>query len=177
MNNIKKLTSVLGAIVLTLGMGQTFAAETLYGNMNTVTQDMLDNAAGDANNFLHTNGNYDQTRFYPAQSINRENVGDLTRAWSFKMEVVDSLETSPIVVNGTMYVTSSFNHVYALDAKTGKQKWHFKHKMGPITTYCCGPNNRGVFPYEGMLYMGTLDAKLVALNAATGKKSLGNPNC
>ena len=89
MNNIKKLTSVLGAIVLTLGMGQTFAAETLYGNMNTVTQDMLDNAAGDANNFLHTNGNYDQTRFYPAQSINRENVGDLTRAWSFKMEVVD----------------------------------------------------------------------------------------
>ena len=55
MNNIKKLTSVLGTIVLTLGMGQTFAAETLYGNMNTVTQDMLDNAAGDANNFLHTN--------------------------------------------------------------------------------------------------------------------------
>ena len=122
MNNIKKLTSVLGAIVLTLGMGQAFAAETLYGNMKTVTQDMLDNAAGDANNFLHTNGNYNQTRFYPAQSINRENVGDLKRAWSFKMEVVDSLETSPIVVNGTMYVTSSFNHVYALDAKTGKQK-------------------------------------------------------
>ena len=135
MNNIKKLTSVLGAIVLTLGMGQTFAAETLYGNMNTVTQDMLDNAAGDANNFLHTNGNYDQTRFYPAQSINRENVGDLRRAWSFKMEVVDSLETSPIVVDGTMYVTSSFNHVYALDAASGKQLWHFKHKMGPITTY------------------------------------------
>ena len=105
-------------------MGQTFAAETLYGNMSTVTQDMLDNAAGDANNFLHTNGNYDQTRFYPAQSINRENVGDLTRAWSFKMEVVDSLETSPIVVNGTMYVTSSFNHVYALDAK------HLVNKSG-----------------------------------------------
>ena len=170
MNNIKKLTSVLGAVVLTLGMGQAFAAETLYGNMSSVTQDMLDNAAGDANNFLHTNGNYNQTRFYPAQSINRGNVGSLARAWSFKMEVVDSLETSPIVVNGTMYVTSSFNHVYALDAASGKQKWHYKHKMGPITTYCCGPNNRGVFPYEGMLYLGTLDAKLVALNASTGKK-------
>ena len=146
MTNIKRLTSVVGAVVLTLGIGQAFAADTLYGNMKTVTQDMLDHAAGDANNFLHTNGNYDQTRFYPAQSINRETVGDLARAWSFKMEVVDSLETSPIIVDGTMYVTSSFNHVYALDAKTGKQKWHFKHKMGPITTYCCGPNNRGVFP-------------------------------
>ncbi|HKK16462.1 MAG TPA: PQQ-binding-like beta-propeller repeat protein, partial [Gammaproteobacteria bacterium] len=77
--------------------------------------------------------------------------------------------TTPIIVNGTMYVTTSFNHVHALDAKTGKQKWHYKHKMGPITTYCCGPNNRGVFPYENMVYMGTLDAKLVALDAKTGK--------
>ena len=118
------ITSLLGVFVLTLGIGQAFAAETLYGNMSSVTQDMLDNAAGDANNFLHTNGNYDQTRFYPASQINRGNVDGLKRAWSFKMEVVDSLETSPIVVNGTMYVTSSFNHVYALDAATGKQKWH-----------------------------------------------------
>ena len=75
MTNIKQLTSVVGAVVLTLGLGQVFA-DTLYGNMKTVTQDMLDNAAGDANNFLHTNGNYDQTRFYPAQSINRETVVD-----------------------------------------------------------------------------------------------------
>jgi len=150
--------------------GEEVKAATLYGNMNTVTQRMLDRAGGDANNFLHTNGNYDQTRFYPAEQINRETVDKLKRAWSFKMEVTDSLETSPIIVDGTMYVTSSFNHVYALDAKTGKEKWHYKHKMGPITTYCCGPNNRGVFPYGGMLYMGTLDAKLVAIDAATGKK-------
>jgi len=84
--------------------------------------------------------------------------------------VTDSLETTPIIVNGTMYVTSSFNHVYALDAQTGKAKWHYQHEMGPITTYCCGPNNRGVAAYEDMLYMGTLDAKLVALDAKTGKK-------
>ncbi|MCZ6803512.1 MAG: PQQ-binding-like beta-propeller repeat protein [Proteobacteria bacterium] len=165
----------LASLVFALGSQLVFAGEevqggTLYGNMNTVTQDMLDNAAGDSNNFLHTNGNYSQTRYYPAEQINLENIHKLKRAWSFKMEVVDSLETSPIIVNGTMYVTSSFNHVYALDAKTGKKKWHYKHDMGPITTYCCGPNNRGVFPYEGMLYMGTLDAKLVALDASSGKK-------
>ncbi|MDH3747559.1 MAG: PQQ-binding-like beta-propeller repeat protein [Gammaproteobacteria bacterium] len=141
---------------------------TLYGDMLTVTQDMLDHAAGDSNNFLHTNGNYKQTRYYPGRQINVGNVDRLKRAWTFETEIVESLETTPIVVNGTMYITTSFNHVYALNAETGKQIWHFKHKMGPITTYCCGPNNRGVFPYGDRLYMGTLDAKLVALDAKTG---------
>ena len=43
-----------------------------------------------------------------------------------------------------MFLTTSYNHVYAIDAATGKEFWHYKHKMGPVTTYCCGPNNRGV---------------------------------
>jgi PQQ-dependent dehydrogenase (methanol/ethanol family) len=150
--------------------GEEVEGSTYYADMLTVTQDMLDRASGDSNNFLHTNGNYLQTRYYPAEQINRENIHDLKRAWSFKMEVTESLETTPIIVNGTMYVTSSFNHVYALDAKTGEEKWHYKHEMGPVTTYCCGPNNRGVFPYGDMVYMGTLDARLVALDAKTGKK-------
>ena len=63
--------------------------------MNTVTQDMLDNAGGDANNFLHTNGNYEQTRHYPARQINTGNVHRLKRAWTFETEVVESLETTP----------------------------------------------------------------------------------
>ena len=67
-----------------------------------------------------------------------------------------------------MYVTTSFNHVYALNAKTGEEYWHYKHKMGPVTTYCCGPNNRGVAIYKDKVYMGTLDSKLVALDAKTG---------
>ena len=83
------------------------------------------------------------------------------------------METTPIVSNGVMYVTTSFNHVYALDAATGAQLWHFKHNMGPITTFCCGPNNRGVFAYGDKLYMGTLDAKLVALDAKTGEVGVG----
>jgi PQQ-dependent dehydrogenase (methanol/ethanol family) len=78
------------------------------------------------------------------------------------------METSPIVVNGVMYVTTSFSHVYALDARTGEELWHFQPKLGPITTYCCGPNNRGVAVYDDKVYVATLDAKLVALNAKTG---------
>jgi len=88
----------------------------------------------------------------------------------FQTEVKESLETTPIVVNGIMYVTTAFDHVYALDARTGEQLWHYKHAMGPITTYCCGPNNRGVAVYGDHVYLGTLDAKLVALDAKTGKK-------
>jgi glucose dehydrogenase len=79
------------------------------------------------------------------------------------------METAPIVVNGVMYLTTAFNHVYAIDAATGKEFWHYKHKMGPITTFCCGPNNRGVAISGGRVFMGTLDAKLVALDAASGK--------
>ena len=161
------ITKIIFVIAVIFSFSQV-NADTLYGNMQTVTQDMLDRADGDANNFLHTNGNYSQTRYHPAAQINLENVGDLRPAWIFQTEIVESMETSPIVVNGIMYVTTSFNHVYALNAETGEQLWHFKHKMGPITTYCCGPNNRGIAAYGDMVYMGTLDAKLVALDAATG---------
>jgi alcohol dehydrogenase (cytochrome c) len=134
----------------------------------SVTQEQLNGAAGDESNFLHTNGNYDQTRYYPGKQINTSNVGKLRPAWIFQTEVKESLETTPIVVGGVMYVTTSFNHVYAIDAKTGQEFWHYKHKMGPVTTYCCGPNNRGVAVYKDKVYMGTLDSKLVALDAKTG---------
>ncbi|MCH7694953.1 MAG: PQQ-binding-like beta-propeller repeat protein [Proteobacteria bacterium] len=144
-------------------------SDTLYGDMQTVTQDMLDNAANDGNNYLHTNGNYSQTRYFPAAQINKENVHKLRPAWIFQTEIVESMETTPIVVNGIMYVTTSFSHVYALDAATGAELWHYKHDMGAVTTYCCGPNNRGVFPYGDKVYLGTLDAKIVALNAKTGE--------
>ncbi len=155
----------LGVAALAFCLGSLATA----GDKQTVTQEMLNGAAGDSSNFLHTQGNYNQTRFYPAKQIDTGNVKGLKEAWTFKTEVVESMEVTPIVVNGIMYVTTSFNHVYALDAVTGVELWHYKHAMGPITTYCCGPNNRGVAAYKDKVYMGTLDAKLVALDAKTGK--------
>jgi alcohol dehydrogenase (cytochrome c) len=133
-----------------------------------VTQAMLEGAAKDGKNFLQTNGDYNQQRFYPAGQINRSNVSGLHAAWIFQTDVRESLETSPIVVNGVMYVTTAFDHVYALNAKTGEMYWHYKYNMGPITTYCCGPNNRGVAVYRDKVYFATLDAKLVALDAKSG---------
>ena len=167
-------SALVGLAVISLSANPVVAEEvkgaTLYGNMATVTQDMMNRAGADANNFLHTNGNYAQTRYYPASQINTSNVKNLRPAWIFQTEIVESMETSPLVINGVMYVTTSFNHVYALDAATGSQIWHYKHKMGPITTYCCGPNNRGVAAYGDKVFMGTLDARLIALDAKTGKK-------
>jgi len=167
------LIALLGSLALAAGISAAVAQEvknaTLYGDMRLVSQDMLSRAAGDGNNFLHTNGNYDQTRYYPARQINSGNVQKLKPAWIFQTEVVESMETTPIVVEGIMYVTTSFDHVYALNAATGEEIWHYKHKMGPITTYCCGPNNRGVAALNNKVYLGTLDAKLVALDAKTGK--------
>jgi alcohol dehydrogenase (cytochrome c) len=135
----------------------------------SVSQEQLSKAAGDARNWLHTQGNYAQTRFYPGSQINTTNVAKLRPAFVFQTEVVESMETAPIVIDGVMYLTTSYNHVYAIDARTGKEFWHYKHKMGSVTTFCCGPNNRGVAIAGGKVFMGTLDAKLVALDAKTGK--------
>src|SRR6202140_3977895 len=168
-------------------IGPGFAQETKQeskkasgqARVSPVTQDRLNTADKNANSFLLTNGNYAQTRFHPARQIGRNNVKNLHVAWIFQTEVKESLETSPIVVNGVMYVTTSFSHVYALNAQTGEELWHYKHAMGPITTYCCGPNNRGVAVSGDKVYLGTLDAKLVALDAKTGNKlwqsDIGDP--
>jgi PQQ-dependent dehydrogenase (methanol/ethanol family) len=164
---------VAGAALLALlplvSQAEEVKKGTLYGDMLTVTQDMLNRAASDGNNFLHTNGNYHQTRYHPARQINTSNVHNLRPAWVFQTEIVETMETSPIVVDGVMYVTTAYSHVYALDAKTGAQIWHYKHNMGPITVFCCGPNNRGVAVSGDMVYLATLDAKLIGLDAKTGK--------
>jgi alcohol dehydrogenase (cytochrome c) len=177
---IGRLLAVASAVGLASASIAAYAAEEVKGGagakmaaaaptMTTVTQDMLDRAANDGSNFLQTNGNYSQTRFHPARQITTGNVRNLHPAWIFQMDILDTLETSPIVVNGVMYVTTAFDHVYALDAKTGEQLWEYKHKMGPVTTYCCGPNNRGVAVYDDNVYVATLDSKLVALDAKTGQ--------
>jgi alcohol dehydrogenase (cytochrome c) len=151
------------------GRAEEVAKATLYGDMTTVTQDLLNRAATDGNNFLMTNGNYEQTRFVTNAQINLENVAKLRPAWIFQTDVSETMETTPIVVGGVMYVTTAFDHVYALNARTGEMLWHYKQDLGPISTFCCGPNNRGVAVYNNNVYLATLDAKLVALDAKTGK--------
>jgi PQQ-dependent dehydrogenase (methanol/ethanol family) len=144
-----------------------------------VSQQQLSGADGQSANWLHTNFGYAQARYYPGDKINTGNVKKLRPAFVFQTEVLESMETAPIVVDGVLYFTTSFDHVYAIDAASGKEFWHYKHKMGPVTTFCCGPNNRGVAISGGKLFLGTLDAKLVALDAKTGavawEKEIADP--
>ncbi|WP_228980503.1 pyrroloquinoline quinone-dependent dehydrogenase [Paraburkholderia gardini] len=157
----------------------TFAADEVQNSATTtstpmpdvlrpVSQQQLDAANTHAGDWIHSNGSYAQTRYYPGTQINTTNVSKLKPVFIFQTAVNESMETAPIVSNGIMFVTTSFNHVYAVDAVTGKEYWHYKHKMGPVTTFCCGPNNRGVAISGDRLFMGTLDSKLVALDAKTG---------
>jgi alcohol dehydrogenase (cytochrome c) len=137
--------------------------------LTAITQGLLDAAASDAKNWIHPNGSYDQQRYYPGKQINTGNVAKLRPAFVFQTAVLESMETAPLVVDGVMFLTTSFNHVYAIDAATGEEYWHYKQKLGPFVTVCCGNNNRGVAIEGGRLFMGTLDAKLVALDAKTGQ--------
>ena len=177
MHQRHQLTVALAIAALATG-SNAFAQETgtatttskpMSSNLPSVSAAMLDGAASNAKDWLHANGNYDNSRYYPGNQINTGNVAKLKPAFTFQTAVLESMETAPIVVNGVMFLTTSYNHVYAIDAATGEEYWHYKHKMGPITTFCCGPNNRGVAIEGDRLFMGTLDAKLVALDAKTGK--------
>jgi len=161
-------TAAMSAAVAQEVSGQRGGAGVGVPKSVAVTQAQLNDAGKQNANWLHTNGDYAQTRYYGGNQISTANVKNLRPAFVFQTEVVESMETAPIVVDGVMYLTTSYNHIYAIDAVTGKQFWHYKHKMGPVTTFCCGPNNRGVAISGGKVFMGTLDARLVALDAKTG---------
>src|SRR5207244_11386504 len=143
-----------------VGAGATTSAKPMSGSRTPISQAMRAGAGKDSKNWLHANGSYEQTRFYPGKQVNAENVSKLKPAFVFQTAVLESMETAPIVDNGVMFLTTSYNHVYAINAATGEEFWHYKHKLGAIVTVCCGNNNRGVAISEGKLYMGTIDAKL-----------------
>lgn len=113
---------------------------------------------------------YTSQRFSPATQINTKNVKDLAQAWAYKSGVVGSFQTTPIVQDGIMYLSLPFNHVVALDAKTGKELWRYNHDKRADWKMCCGPANRGVAVSGGRVFIGTVDARLIALNAKTGAK-------
>jgi glucose dehydrogenase len=163
------LTAAAALAQQEISSADTVTTKAISKEIPPVTQGMLDSAGSNSKDWIHPNGSYDQQRYYPGSQINASNVAKLKPAFVFQTAVVESMETAPIVVDGTMFLTTSFDHVYAINAATGEEYWHYKQKLGPIVTVCCGNNNRGVAIADGTLYLGTLDAKLVALDAKSGK--------
>jgi alcohol dehydrogenase (cytochrome c) len=155
---MRRRTLLLSA-ALALGGAETAAA---------ADWDALIHAGGQSANWLVYGGNLANTRFVPNDEINVDNVGDLKLQWIFQTGVIGSFETTPIVEDGVMYITTPYNHVFAIDARTGRELWHYEHKLG-TTIFCCGPNNRGVALADDKVYMATLDAMLIALDKRTGE--------
>jgi alcohol dehydrogenase (cytochrome c) len=169
---------VVGGLVLATSVGAQEQVETNTKKMATreptftdVTDAMLKNARSNGSNWAIYGHDYTNQRYSPLAQITTANVGSLRMAWMFQTGIsrLGSFENSPTVVDGVMYVTTPYNTAMAVDARTGQQIWRYEHKpsiTAPI--YCCGPNNRGVAISGNSVFMGTLDARLVALDSKTG---------
>lgn len=122
---------------------------------------------------------YDNTRHSGIDRINRSNVARLRPVWRLRLGPHERVETTPIVVGSTMYVTTGLgNNVLALDAATGRPKWRYSPSTGAMSP-CCGAINRGVAYANGRVFVATLDAHLIALDSSNGKPlwnvRVGNP--
>jgi len=113
---------------------------------------------------------YDNQRFSPLKQITPGNVAQLRPVWAMSLGTLDGLEATPLVHGGVIYVTSAYANVFAIDAHNGRVMWKFAPEQpeGLGTVLCCGPVNRGVALYGDLVYVLTLDAKLVALRKDTG---------
>lgn len=146
-------------------------AERIHAATATVDDARLRAAAGEPQNWLTHGGTYAEQRFSPLTAISADNVGQLGLLWSYDTQTNRGLEATPLVVDGVMYTTGSWSIVFALDARSGKELWrydpHVPGDTGPKA--CCDVVNRGVALYKGRVYVGTLDGRLIALDAASGQ--------
>ena len=138
-------------------------------SLQPVTHEHLLKATDNTSAWLMYGGNYQSWRYSPLKDIDRENIKTLQAAWAFQTGVPGQLEASPIVADGILYLSTSYNHVFALDAVTGNPLWHYVHKQPDDLRLCCGPTNRGVAIAGNKVFMATLDARMVALDRKTGK--------
>ncbi|WP_343591229.1 PQQ-dependent dehydrogenase, methanol/ethanol family [Paracidovorax wautersii] len=115
---------------------------------------------------------YAETRFSRLGQIDAGNVRRLGLAWSYDLQSTRGVEATPLVVDGVMYVTASWSVVHAIDARTGRKLWVFDPEVDRSKGYkgCCDAVNRGVAIWKGKIFVGAFDGRLIALDAATGKK-------
>jgi PQQ-dependent dehydrogenase (methanol/ethanol family) len=116
---------------------------------------------------------YDEQRFSPLARVDVGNVNQLGLAWSYDLDTPHRVqESTPLVIDGVMYVTTAWSKLFALDARTGKEIWRFDPQVPGETGVkaCCDVGNRGAAAWNGKIYLGTLDGRLIALDAATGKQ-------
>lgn len=137
----------------------------------TINDARIRNADTEPGNWLAHGRTYDEQRFSPLRQIDAATVGDLGLAWYWNTGTLRGLESTPIVVDGVMFNSGAWSVVWAHDARTGELLWEYDpmvpREWGKFA--CCDVVNRGVAAWEGKIFVGTIDGRLVALDAATGK--------
>ena len=120
-------------------------------------------------NWLTYSGSYNGQRYSTLSQITPENVKNIELQWIFQARSLEKFEATPLVVNGILYTVQAPNDIIALDALTGRIFWTYSYTPGPKSRPCCGRINRGVAILGDTLYMGTIDAHLVAVDAKNGR--------
>ena len=127
--------------------------------------------AADPANWLSHGRTYDEQRYSPLKQVNDKTISDLGLAWYVGLETKRGVEVTPLVVDGVMYLSSFWNVILALDARTGRELWRYdpKTRRDWLRSSCCDAINRGLAVWKGKVYEGVLDGRLIAVDAATGK--------
>jgi quinohemoprotein ethanol dehydrogenase len=136
-----------------------------------VDGDRIADADREPGNWMSHGRTYNEQRFSPLSVINDKNVSQLRLAWFYSLDTRRGQEATPLVVDGVMYFTTAWSKVISLDAATGIRRWEYDPKVPPewAVNACCDVVNRGVAAWKGKVFVGTLDGRLIALDAATGK--------
>jgi alcohol dehydrogenase (cytochrome c) len=133
-----------------------------------VTFERLVNSEKEPQNWLTYSGDYLGRRFSRLDQINVKNVRTLVAKWVYQTGATGKLETSPLVVDGILYATAQDDRAFALDARTGRPIWMYQHQLPGDIRPCCGRVNRGLALLEDKVFLGTLDAHVIALDTKTG---------
>jgi len=128
------------------------------------------NADAEPGNWMSHGRTYDEQRFSPLDRINDSNAGQLGLSWYFDIPTRRGMQATPLMIDGVLYVSGSWSMVYAFNAATGELLWQYDPQVPreKLLELCCDAINRGVAAWEGRIFVGTIDGRLVALNAADG---------
>ena len=164
-------TTKIAPIAITLLLAAAGSAQRPAAKRADVSGSRILKADTEPGNWMSHGRTYDEQRFSPLKKINDTNVDQLGLAWSLPLDADHGLEATPLVVDGVMYTTSAWSIVYAVSASTGEMLWKFDPKVprAMLAKACCGPPNRGVAVWDGKVFVGALDGRLIALDANNGK--------
>ncbi|MBL4621783.1 MAG: PQQ-dependent dehydrogenase, methanol/ethanol family [Immundisolibacteraceae bacterium] len=165
------LTAVSHATALT-GVTEALKTNNHFGKPATVDGPRLQAADSEPGNWMAVGRTYSEQRHSPLTKINAGNIDQLQLAWHLDLNTHRGLEATPIMIDGVIYVSGTWSVVYAIDARSGKQLWRYDPQVDRAwgINACCDVVNRGVAAWQGKIYVGTIDGRLVAIDAKSGEK-------